>query len=165
MLITMVFVYQNNISKTILMFYEYKQMKEKLIDNENIMEQVQLLERRMQENPNYQIVDNENTPLPQSKLLDIITQACSKYDLTVQYLGSPINYRQQGYNITLNMLTLQGRFGNITRCIHWLESSHLLKGQVVSVDYKLVKTYRGNANKLVVTLYFQQAMKGADIEK
>jgi hypothetical protein len=165
MVIVLLFVYQNNISKTIHLYREFNQMSAKLNQNADLELQVTILQKRLRELDKGTFATNTVDSLPQSAMLDIISRVCAQYSLKLYKLGDPILYNQQQYRIELNMITLEGSFMNLTKAIYDLENANTLKANLMSVEYKLVKRYAGKGDRLTATLYLQRVKGGILNEK
>jgi hypothetical protein len=157
MILAIVFIYKNNLSKTVSIYENNSKMKTALINTPNIRQQINELQIRLSQMNG--IVNHGNDTLSQSDLLNVITRACFDYNLGLQHFTSPHLYQVQEHSVKLSLISLEGSFKDITGCIFWFEESNALKGKIMSVEYKKVRSIRGEGDKLVATIYLQQISK------
>jgi hypothetical protein len=154
--ILLIVIYNNNIRTTIRLYQEYDSMSSKLNQNTDLLEKVDLLQKKLEGLGTTNVNSLKKDSVSQSKLLDIVSQTCATHSLKLYYLGDPSYYSQQQYSVELNIISLEGTFLNLTKAIHSLEETNSLKASLMSVDYKLMKSYYGRKDQLVATLYFQR---------
>lgn len=165
MVLILVFVYQNNIRTTIELYKEYTQMEEKLNQNADLVLRVSILQQRVTELNGGNLATGAVDSLTQSAMLDVISKTSARYSLKLYNIGDPVLYTQHQYQVELNMVALEGSFINLTKAIHYFETTNSLKANLMSVDYKLVKSYSGKGDRLVATLYLQRVQGRRHNEK
>ena len=149
-------IYNNNIKIAINLYKEYQAMIELIETHPKLPQYVESLEQELSFQSTGNKTNAELDDVTQSKLFDHISSACNKFQLKLVKFGDPIVYKQEKYTIELNIITMEGGFINLTRCVHWLESINSVGGTIMSTEYRLYKKTGISQDGLLVTIYLQR---------
>ncbi len=95
----------------------------------------------------------------QQLLIEKINRICSRHNLKITNVPSPVEYTQAGYQVITNEVEVQGSYLGLVQLVDQMEKE-FEQARIVSVDYYSRKNLQNNQYKLYARIYFQN-IKGS----
>lgn len=147
-------VYLGTLSKTIDLFKENKEIKEKIAAAEGAELSVIELQARLQTLDKYISLYVSDSLANQQIILETISDLCKKHNIILKNFPKAGISPENGFSIETNIIEAEGNFVNLLHLIDELEQRNRA-GRVSSINFK---TYNDNKSKrliLSLVIYLQ----------
>jgi hypothetical protein len=110
------------------------------------------------------IIQNDSSVNNQQKILNIVSDFCSKYELILKDFPQPIVYTEKKYIVETSIFEVEGEFHKLLKLVYELEQVNIV-GKIMSVEYEIKRNYKTKSFALSATIYLLNIKKIKKHEK
>lgn len=152
-------IYNASIKGTVEVYSSYSELNDKKEELENAPENLIKVEKRFAElKKGYGEHETYEDAEYQELVLEKITEFCIENDLVLRSFPAPHIFGEQGFEIEINRVSVQGPFGDLLELTYHLERKYKL-GRIASLHFEKRTDLKTKKRFLVVNIYMQNIKK------
>ncbi|HET6243894.1 MAG: hypothetical protein H0V01_04410 [Bacteroidetes bacterium] len=151
-------VYFLAIGKTVDLYFQCNELKEQLEFSNNASEQLNLLQKQMNEIDGVFESNSELNKNYQQGLLENISNYCNQTSVILREFPTQIILNERDFSVETNLVVVEGSFTNLLKLVYMLEQKNKT-GKVSSLLFNSKKDYKTKQLTLTASIYIQNIKK------